>query len=215
MCATHVLMIQWLELNTQQCELSLCTVWTVSVHCVNCLCAQCELSLCTVWTVSVHSVNCLCALCELSLCTVWTVSVHCVNCLCALCELSLYWNRAWSWTLLTDLTHTLQIFYLWFWIHVIFIFLSPGSSVSIVSDYGLDDRAIGVRSRRGQRIFPLLCVQTGSGAYPASYTMGTGVLSPRVKSGRGVTLITHPHLVPRSSMSRSYTTSPPNRLHGV
>jgi len=36
-----------------------------------------------------------------------------------------------------------------------------------------------------------------------------GVLSPGVKRGRGVTLTTHPHLVPRSWMSRSYTSSPP------
>jgi len=28
--------------------------------------------------------------------------------------------------------------------------------------------------------------------------MGTGVLSPEVKRGRGVTLTTHPHLMPRS-----------------
>jgi len=34
-------------------------------------------------------------------------------------------------------------------------------------------------------------VQTGPGAHPASYTMGTGSLS-RGKSGRGVALITHP-----------------------
>jgi len=45
--------------------------------------------------------------------------------------------------------------------------------------------------------------------------MGTGVLSPGVKRGWGVTLTTHPHLVPRSRMSRSYTSSPPKRLHGV
>jgi hypothetical protein len=32
------------------------------------------------------------------------------------------------------------------------------SSDSIVSDFGLDDRAIGVRSRRGKRIFPLASV---------------------------------------------------------
>jgi hypothetical protein len=32
------------------------------------------------------------------------------------------------------------------------------SSGSIVSDYGLNDRAIGVRSRRGKRIFPLASV---------------------------------------------------------
>jgi hypothetical protein len=73
------------------------------------------------------------------------------------------------------------------------------SSGSIVSDYGLDDRAIGVRSPAGANDFSSsLCVQTGSGAHPASCTMGTGRLSPGVKRGRGVTLTAHPHLVPRS-----------------
>jgi len=38
-------------------------------------------------------------------------------------------------------------------------------------------------------------VQIGSGANPASCTMGTGSF-PRVKSGRGVTLTPHPLLVP-------------------
>jgi hypothetical protein len=48
------------------------------------------------------------------------------------------------------------------------------SSVSIVSDYGLDNRAIGVRSPAGGKDFSSsLCVQTGSGAHPASCTMGT------------------------------------------
>jgi hypothetical protein len=66
------------------------------------------------------------------------------------------------------------------------------------SGYGLDDRAIGVRSPAGAEDFSSsLCVQTGSGAHPASCPMGTGVLSPEVKRGRGVTLTTHPHLVPR------------------
>jgi hypothetical protein len=54
----------------------------------------------------------------------------------------------------------------------------PGSRVSsgsIVSDYGLDDRAIGVRSPAGEEDFSSsLCVQTCSGAHPASCTMGTG-----------------------------------------
>jgi hypothetical protein len=36
-----------------------------------------------------------------------------------------------------------------------------------------------------------------------------GVLSPGVKHSQGVTLTTHPHLVPRLRMSRSYTSSPP------
>jgi hypothetical protein len=73
------------------------------------------------------------------------------------------------------------------------------SSGSIVPDYGLDDRAIGVRSQAGGKDFSSsLCVQTGSGAHPASCPMGTGVLSLGVKRGRGVILTTHPHLVPRS-----------------
>jgi len=38
-------------------------------------------------------------------------------------------------------------------------------------------------------------VQTGPGAHPASYTMGTETF-PGIKSGRGVTLTPHPLLVP-------------------
>jgi hypothetical protein len=75
----------------------------------------------------------------------------------------------------------------------------PGSSGSIVSGYGLDDQAIGVRSLAGAEDFSSnFCVQTGSGAHPASCTMGTGGPFPGVKRSRGVMLTTHPHLVPRS-----------------
>jgi hypothetical protein len=43
-----------------------------------------------------------------------------------------------------------------------------------VSDYWLDDWAIGVRSPAGAKDFSSsLCVQTGSGPHPASCTMGT------------------------------------------
>jgi hypothetical protein len=61
------------------------------------------------------------------------------------------------------------------------------SSGSIVSDYGLDDRAIGVRSPAEAKDFPLSsCVQTGSGAHPASCTMGTGdpFLGGKARPGR-------------------------------
>jgi hypothetical protein len=69
---------------------------------------------------------------------------------------------------------------------------------------------IGVRSPTGAKDFSSSpCVQTGSGAHPASYPMGTEGLSPGVKRGWGVTLTTHPHLVPRLIMSRNYTSSPP------
>jgi hypothetical protein len=62
----------------------------------------------------------------------------------------------------------------------------PGSSVSIVSDYGLDDRAIGVRSQAGTKDFSSsLCVQTGSGAHPASCTMGKGGPFPGGKARPG------------------------------
>jgi hypothetical protein len=56
------------------------------------------------------------------------------------------------------------------------------------------------------------CVQTESGAHPASCTMGTGGPFPGVKRGRGVTLTIQPHLVPRLRMSRTYTSLPPNAL---
>jgi hypothetical protein len=78
---------------------------------------------------------------------------------------------------------------------------SWGTSGSIVSGYGLDDRAIKIRSpAEAQGIFfSDLCAQTGSGVHPASCTMGTGgVLSPGVERGRGMMLTSHPYLVPRS-----------------
>jgi hypothetical protein len=89
---------------------------------------------------------------------------------------------------------------------------SWGSSVSIMSDYGLDDRAIGVRSPAGAKDFSSnFCVQTGSEeAHPASCTMGTRGPFPGAKCGWGMTLTTHPQLVPRSAMSKSYTSSPPS-----
>jgi hypothetical protein len=64
---------------------------------------------------------------------------------------------------------------------------SRGSSGSIVSDYGLDDRVIEVRSLTGVEDFSSsTCVQTGSGAHPASYPMGTGgsFLGGKARRGR-------------------------------
>jgi hypothetical protein len=55
-----------------------------------------------------------------------------------------------------------------------------------VSDYGLDDRAIGVRSPAGAKDFSSnLCVQTGSGAHPASCTMATVGPFPGTKERPG------------------------------
>jgi hypothetical protein len=66
------------------------------------------------------------------------------------------------------------------------IFGGRVSAGSIVSDYGLDDRAIGVRFLAGAKDFSSsLCVQTGSGAHPASCPMGTGGPFPGGKSAAG------------------------------
>jgi hypothetical protein len=68
-------------------------------------------------------------------------------------------------TLMLDLNYLLR--------HHVSILGSLGSSVSIVSGYGLDDRVIEVRSPAGAEDFSSsLCVQTDSGAHPASYTIG-------------------------------------------
>jgi hypothetical protein len=65
-------------------------------------------------------------------------------------------------------------------------FRSRVSSGSIVSNYWLDDRAIGVRSPAGTKDFSsILCVQTDSGAHPASCTIGTGGPFPGGKSAAG------------------------------
>jgi hypothetical protein len=56
-----------------------------------------------------------------------------------------------------------------------------------VSSYGLDDREIEVRSPAGAKDFSCsLCVQTGSGAHPASCTVGIGGPFPggKARSGR-------------------------------
>jgi hypothetical protein len=88
---------------------------------------------------------------------------------------------------------------------------SRGSSGSIVSAYGQNDRVIGVRSLAGAKDFSCsLCVQTGSGAHPASCPMGTGVPFPGGKARPGRDVDRSHHLVPRSWMSRSYTSSPPS-----
>jgi hypothetical protein len=94
--------------------------------------------------------------------------------------------------------------------------VSRGSSVSIVSGYKLEYRTIEVRSPTTEKDFSSsLCVQTGSGAHPASCTMGTGGSFPG-KRDRGVMLTTHTHLVPRSRMSRiPLAQAPPWRVVGL
>jgi succinate dehydrogenase/fumarate reductase cytochrome b subunit len=74
----------------------------------------------------------------------------------------------------------------------------------------------GIRSPVEADAFPLASVSRPalSEAHPASCTMGTWGPFPAVKRNRGVTLTTHPLLVPRSRMNRSYISSLPRCLHG-
>ena len=76
-------------------------------------------------------------------------------------------------------------------------YCGPGSSVGIVTDYGLNGPEW---NPGGDEIFRP--VQIDPGAHPASYKTGTGSF-PGVKCGRGVLLTTHPLLVPRSWKSRA------------
>jgi hypothetical protein len=94
--------------------------------------------------------------------------------------------------------------------------MHSGSSGSVVSGYWLDDRAIEVWSPTAVRAFSLTSVSRPAlGPIQPPVQWVPGVLSPRIKRGRDVTLTTHPHLVPRSRMSRSYTSSPPWASIGV
>jgi hypothetical protein len=64
--------------------------------------------------------------------------------------------------------------------------MSRVTQALMVSDYGLDDRVIGVRSPAGTKDFSYsLFVQTGSGAHPASCKMGTRGPFPGAKARPG------------------------------
>jgi hypothetical protein len=61
--------------------------------------------------------------------------------------------------------------------------MSRDSSFGIATGYGLDDRMRGVRFPVGAGNFSLHHrLQTGSGAHPASYPMGTGGSFPGSKA---------------------------------
>jgi hypothetical protein len=92
----------------------------------------------------------------------------------------------------------------------------PGSSGSIVSGYGLDDRAIEVRSLAEAKDFSSnLCVQTGSGAHPTSCPMGTGGYFPGGKARPGRDIGHSPPSSAEVENEQKLTSSPLKRLRGV
>ena len=72
-----------------------------------------------------------------------------------------------------------------------YYFRNWDSSVGIATRYGLDGP--GLELRWGAKFSAT--VQTGPGAHPASYTMGTGSFPGVKRPGRGVD--DPPHLAPR------------------
>jgi hypothetical protein len=90
---------------------------------------------------------------------------------------------------------------------------TPSTGLCTVSDYGLGDRGSTPDGDRGFFLYPLR--PAGSGAHPASCTMGTGGSFPGGK-GRPRRDADHsPLLVSRLKRSRSCTSSHPKRLLGV
>jgi hypothetical protein len=93
---------------------------------------------------------------------------------------------------------------------------SKDSSIDIATDYGLDGRSsmAGVRfPARIRNISLLYSVHTGFGAHLTSYPTHIGASFPWYKSGRGMKLTTHLHLLQRSRMMKLQIQSV--RLHGV
>jgi hypothetical protein len=83
------------------------------------------------------------------------------------------------------------------------------SSVRTVSAYGLDDRAIEVRSpAKAKDLSSSLRAYIGSGAHSASCPMGTEDPFPGSKARLGRDADQSPHLLPMSLVGRSYTSSP-------
>jgi hypothetical protein len=59
---------------------------------------------------------------------------------------------------------------------------SQDSAVGTLTGYGPDGQGDGVQVLVGAGFFSLHVIQTGSGAYPASYPKGTGGSFPRGKA---------------------------------
>jgi hypothetical protein len=88
-----------------------------------------------------------------------------------------------------------------------------GTEVGTATGYGLDDCMVGVRFPAEAGNFSLRHrVQTASGAHPASYPVGTGGSQGVKRPAREAD-----HSSPSSAEvknGRSYTSTPPIRLHG-
>jgi len=91
----------------------------------------------------------------------------------------------------------------------------PGSQYSVWLRAGRPGDRCSILGR-GKRIFPLASVsRLALGPTQPPVQRILGVLSLGLKHGLGVMLTAHPHLVPKSRMSKSCTSSSPKFLHGT
>ena len=96
--------------------------------------------------------------------------------------------------------------------------MGTGSTIYEISPYSSGRDSDPLRAwRSGERI-PVresfsAPIQIDPGAYPASYTIGTGSFPWVKRPGRGAD---HPpHLAPRLKKEKSYTATPPMGLSGL
>jgi hypothetical protein len=91
--------------------------------------------------------------------------------------------------------------------------VEPGSSVSTVSDYGLDGRG---SIPDGDGIFPVTSASRPAlGPTQPPIQFVPGALSPGVKRGRSVTLTTHPLPVPKLKKEGLHLLSPSAAINGT
>jgi hypothetical protein len=100
-------------------------------------------------------------------------------------------------------SETVLLFFLT-WITPLSFLEDRGGGVAQSVDYSvwLQNGRSMFDPRQRKRFSCSLFVKTKSEAHPASYPVGFGGPFSNVKRGRGVTLTTRTHLVPRSKMSR-------------
>jgi hypothetical protein len=87
--------------------------------------------------------------------------------------------------------------------------ITKTSAQCLATDWTAGQSRFDPRQRR-KDFSSILCVQAGSGAHAASSTMGTRGPFPGAKVQTGLDAGHSRHLVPRSKMSRSYTSSNQN-----
>jgi hypothetical protein len=122
-------------------------------------------------------------------------------------------GRLWRWQifgvkLLQDITFCLVVVVMF---DLDYYKLPSSVSISVWRQTGRP----GFDIRRRQRIFPGASVsRLALEDRPGFFPIGAGVLSQEQSAAEGVTLTTHPHLVPRSRMSMGYTSSPARRMYG-